>query len=207
MTRDDLRPSEDPELQRLQGLARRGRVELDDFDREHGERLWDGVQRELFDGTGRAGAATTSPRRQLQWLPLTVAAAVALVIGIGLGTVIDLDGGEQDPTMLASVELEPLTEDVAPRTATLREDDGGRTITLDLDGLPGTDGFHEVWLLNPETGALVSLGPVRGDDVYAVPDTIDLVDLSVLDVSDEPRDGDPTHSGASLLRGEVRWTG
>lgn len=210
MTRDDLRPSQDPDLRELQELARRGRDELDELDRERADRLWDGVRRDAFasgDASTTPATPTTSRQRAARWLPLAAAAVVALIVGVGLGVSLDRGDGGQDPSMLATVELEALTEGVEGRSATLLQEDDARTITVELDGLPAADGFHEVWLLDPETGALVSLGPVRTDGVYAVPDTVDLVELSVLDVSVEPTDGDPTHSGNSLLRGEVRWTG
>lgn len=206
MTRDDLPPSQDPELRGLQELARRGRDELDAFDEQRADRLWAAVHDEVL---GDPSTERETSRRTPSfgwWLPL-VAAAIALVVGVGLGTTIDLDRGADDPAMLATIELAPLGEGLEARTASLRTGEGGRTIAVDLGGLPTTSGFHEVWLLDPDTGALVSLGPVRADHVYAVPDTVDLAELSVLDVSDEPRDGDPTHSGDSLLRGEVRWTG
>jgi anti-sigma-K factor RskA len=213
MSSDDRRPSEDPEMRRLQRLARRGRQELQQLDDAHADSLWDGVRAAAFDppdeqvGTPAHGGVPEQPGSSVRWLPLAVAAAIALVVGVGIGATLT-DGTDQSaPATLATIELDPLAEDVTPRTAVLRQGEAGRTIELQLAGLPRTDGFHEVWLLDPETGALVSLGPVRADAVYAVPDTVDLADLSVLDVSAEPQDGDPTHSGDSLLRGEVRWTG
>lgn len=212
MAGDDLRPSQDPELRELQGLARRGRDLLEDLAPDHAERLWDGIRQTASAVPDDAGTTlpTAAARRPAgRWAPLALAAAIALVVGVGLGTVLDLrgDSAPSEPVVLASIELDPLADGVEPRTASLRQAAGQRTITVELDGLPPTDGFHEVWLLDPGTGALVSLGPVRADAVYAVPSTVDLVDLSVLDVSAEPQDGDPTHSGESLLRGEVRWTG
>lgn len=213
MSSDDRRPSEDPELRRLQQLARRGREELQQLDAERADTLWAGVRAAAFDttdeqvGPGAHGAVPERPGSSVRWLPLAVAAAIALVVGVGVGATLTTSGDQATPATLATIELDALAAEVTPRTAVLREGEAGRTIELQLAGLPSTDGFHEVWLLDPDTGALVSLGPVRADAVYAVPDTVDLADLSVLDVSEEPQDGDPAHSGDSLLRGEVRWTG
>ncbi len=52
---------------------------------------------------------------------------------------------------------------------------------------------------------LVSLGPLRPDGTYDLPDTIDPRDFPVVDVSVEPVDGDPTHSGDSRLRGTLEF--
>lgn len=118
---------------------------------------------------------------------------------------------EPAATTLATYELEPLTTDgsveVAAVAAVLVADGEGRALEVDLAELPVADGFHEVWLLDPDTGALASLGPVRPDGRYVVPSGTDLDALKALDVSVEPLDGDPGHSGVSLLRGEVRWVG
>lgn len=207
MTRADLPPSLDPELHQLQQLVRRGTDELDQLDPAQAGRLQRRIEDEAFGDGGSDGGDTSTARRPAGWLPLALAAALALVVGVGIGTTLTGGDGADDATTLATVELAPLVDGVVAHSASLREGAEGRTIRLDLAELPETEGFHEVWLLDPDSGALVSLGPVRADDTYAVPDTVDVVDLSLLDVSDEPRDGDPAHSGDSLLRGEIRWTG
>lgn len=201
MTRDDQ-----PELQELAELARRGRRELGRFDRSHAGELWARVEDHLDPAVGSPPPA--APRRwtRLPLVPMAAAAAIALVVGAALGGLVARNTAPA-PTTLATIQLEPLADDVTATTAALQQGPDGRTISLDLSGLPSTDGFHEVWLLDPATGALVSLGPARADGEYVVPATVDLVELPVLDVSVEPRDGDPTHSGDSLLRGDVTWVG
>lgn len=200
MTHDDQ-----PDLQELAELGRRGRLELDRFDRDHAADLWAGVEDSL-DATGDAQRPAPSRWARLPLAPMAAAAAVALVVGAGVGGML-VRSNEPAPTTLATIQLEPLADDVTATTAALQQGPDGRTISLDLSGLPSTDGFHEVWLLDPATGALVSLGPARADGEYVVPATVDLVELPVLDVSVEPHDGDPTHSGDSLLRGDVTWVG
>ena len=71
----------------------------------------------------------------------------------------------------------------------------------DLDGGPG---FVEVWLLDAETGGMVSLGVLDGDHgSWAVPADLDLSAYDQVDVSREPYDGDPAHSQVSLARGRL----
>ena len=53
------------------------------------------------------------------------------------------------------------------------------------------------------TTTLVSLGPLRPDGIYDIPPGVDPSRFPIVDVSVEPVDGDPTHSGDSVLRGEL----
>jgi hypothetical protein len=49
----------------------------------------------------------------------------------------------------------------------------------------------------------VSLGPARTDGRYQIPPDVDVGAFPVVDVSIEPPDGVPTHSGVSALRGTL----
>jgi hypothetical protein len=60
-----------------------------------------------------------------------------------------------------------------------------------------------VWLINPSVTELVSLGPLRADGDYDVPPGVDAAEFPIVDISDEPVDGDPSHSGDSVLRGQL----
>ena len=81
---------------------------------------------------------------------------------------------------------------------------GGRgqlQLRLDTADLDAGDGFLEVWVIDSAVERLVSLGPLRPDGVYDLPAGLDPAEFPVVDVSVEPIDGDPTHSGNSVLRG------
>ncbi len=129
----------------------------------------------------------------------TAAAAVAVVV------VATVDPPSEDVVPVAEASLRPVGgADVAPVTGQFVLVDGSPRLVLDLSDLPATsDGFHEVWLLDPDEGRMVSLGPARPDGTYALPDGVAVDDYPAVDVSVEPHDGDPTHSGDSLLRGSV----
>jgi len=58
-------------------------------------------------------------------------------------------------------------------------------------------------MIDTDVTRLVSLGPVRADGTYDLPPGLDPAQFPVVDVSVEPLDGDPTHSGDSVLRGEL----
>ena len=60
-------------------------------------------------------------------------------------------------------------------------------------------------MINPDVTQLVSLGPLRSDGFYELPAGIDPVSFPIVDVSVEPIDGVPTHSGNSVLRGQLTF--
>jgi hypothetical protein len=58
-----------------------------------------------------------------------------------------------------------------------------------------------VWSFGND-GRMVSLGTLAaGTGSFTVPDDIDTWDYRTVDISDEPPDGNPAHSGISLIRG------
>ena len=85
--------------------------------------------------------------------------------------------------------------------------DGERTVTVRLDAAADGDGFREVWLIKADASALVSLGELDGTEgTFVVPADVDLRDYVLVDVSQEPMDGDPAHSGDSIVRGELDFS-
>lgn len=87
--------------------------------------------------------------------------------------------------------------------ARLSGNNGHRLLKITVEGLPKTSGYFEVWLMDRSHTKLVSMG-VLGPDGSAtlpVPDNIDLREYSVVDVSVQPYNGKPDHSGDSLVRG------
>jgi anti-sigma-K factor RskA len=136
-------------------------------------------------------------------VPAWVLAAAAAVIVVVVGAVAFAGSGD-DETVVAAARLEPLAP-AEPATAELVDADGRLRLDLPLatDDLPATEGFYEVWLIDTQVERLISLGPVRPDATYVVPADIDYRDFPIVDVSVEPPDGDPTHSGDSILRGTL----
>lgn len=90
--------------------------------------------------------------------------------------------------------------------ARVSDDGSHRALDITVKGLPSTSGYFEVWLMDRTHTKLVSMG-VLGPDGRAtlpVPDTIDLGEYSVVDVSVQPYNGKPDHSGASIVRGPYK---
>ncbi|WP_448630836.1 anti-sigma factor domain-containing protein [Cellulomonas soli] len=114
--------------------------------------------------------------------------------------------GTGAPTVTASATLDPLPGWQASGTAVVETSrDGSRVLVVDLaDGTPDEGGFREVWLLTPDVSGLISLGTLEGSEGrFDLPDGLDLDEFSVVDVSAERFDGDPAHSGDSIVRGPL----
>lgn len=153
---------------------------------------------------GLATVTPLAPRRRLRGAWLAVAAAAGLVVG-GAGATMWWQARPDGSTLLASAVLEPLPGWSETGTAQVRTaGDGSRTLVVDLDSTPGNEGFLEVWLLKPDVSGLVSLGTLDGTTgEFALPPGLDLTEFPVVDVSDEPLDGEPAHSGVSVVRGAL----
>ena len=143
-------------------------------------------------------------RRRTPWAWVAGAAAAGLVIGgAGVGWVASRDDDRAE--VVASAALEPLPGWDAEGTARVEvQRDGERVLVVDVADGHADDGFREVWLLRPDVSGLVSLGTLTGDSGrFDLPPGLDLDDFSVVDVSLEPFDGDPAHSGDSIVRGPL----
>jgi hypothetical protein len=135
-----------------------------------------------------------------------IAAALALVVGIGVGQVLGgADDAPPEETVVARTELTTVEGTAARGEARLL--DSGGTVTLHVEvRAPGEEpGLREVWLLHVDGTRMVSVGLLPGGDVgdFEVPARLLEEGYRIVDVSLEPDDGDPTHSGDSVARGEL----
>lgn len=146
------------------------------------------------------------------WLA-AVAAALALLAGVGLGRW-GADGTEVPEavvppagtgTVVAAATLTALDSDADRGKASAVQSEDTFTIRVSATELGDEPGVREVWLINVDGVRMVSIGLLAaGDDgEFAVP--MELIDKGyrIVDISVEPDDGDPTHSGVSVARGEL----
>ncbi len=112
------------------------------------------------------------------------------------------DDSADEVAMVAEVQLATLAGG-GTGSAELVEHDGHLELHVHTAGLEAGDGYLELWMIDPTVSKLVSLGPLRDDEVYVLPSGVDPAEYPIVDVSAEPVDGNPAHSGASLLRGEL----
>jgi anti-sigma-K factor RskA len=132
-----------------------------------------------------------------------VAAVVAVAV-VGVAALVG-DRGDRGRTV-ASVTLSSEGLTGAPAAARgqaiIRERDGQRVLRLDLEGVSARSGeYLELWLIDTNVKGMVSLGLAENGHDYVLPAGLALGEYPVVDVSTEPYDGDPAHSGSSLVRG------
>lgn len=135
---------------------------------------------------------------------LVAAVAAGVLTGAAAVWAAQQFGADSAPAVVAQSELDPLEGFTAQGNATVyADDDGARTleITVTEDQVAG---YQEVWLIAPDLQEMYSLGVAgAGTSSFTIPDSVDLAAFPIVDVSDEPLDGDPVHSGVSVLRGTL----
>ncbi len=139
-----------------------------------------------------------------RWIPLAAAAAVVVIVG-GIAITAGLQQGPS-VEVLAAAELDALPdwEGATGEAVVEVSDDGERNVVVTMATDGDVDGYREVWLISEDLSALVSIGVLEGGDGrFVIPEGIDLKDYPLVDVSDEPLDGNPDHSGNSIVRGTL----
>lgn len=218
----DQCPACSAELEALSTTVVRGRAagpELPELV-EPPAHVWDAIAAELdlpADVRPGAPAATLEPQGAGQpsvrrlggrrvapgWL--AAAAAAGIVIGgLGVGW---WDARTPAPAVVEQAALDALPDwPGASGTAVVeRAADGTRELVVTLSGAGTDTGFREVWLIDTEVSRLISLGMLHGDHgVFPLPDDLDLAAYPVVDISEEPFDGNPGHSGDSIVRGVLQ---
>ncbi|MET8120639.1 anti-sigma factor [Micromonospora sp. NPDC005189] len=142
-----------------------------------------------------------------RWASVAVTAAAAAAVGVvGTVSVLRPDDPAPAPTqvVVASAPLAAYgsTPPAAKGDARVLQDG---QLHLHVANLPSVPGYYEVWLINPTTMDMFSVGTLGGgpDALLPLPPTADLKSYSVVDVSAEQFDNNSRHSGDSLLRGTL----
>lgn len=121
-------------------------------------------------------------------------------------------GGDDDetpqaqPTVVSTAQLASLDASAADRgRAQVRRHDDRVVLHVEAAQLDGPDGIREVWLINEDGERMVSLGLLTQGETGDFEFPAGLLDegYRIVDISYEPGDGDPTHSGESLARGTL----
>ena len=149
--------------------------------------------------------AEVVPLRSRRRPLLLVAASVVMGAVVGAGAVAVLRDDGDGVEAVESVALDPLAEnDASGRAEVIVRDDGSRALEVQLTAPALRDGYYEVWLIEPSITDMVPLGIARsGTQTFELPADLDLSEFPLVDVSQEPLDGDPLHSGVSVARGQL----
>ncbi|MEZ5076745.1 MAG: anti-sigma factor [Solirubrobacterales bacterium] len=146
------------------------------------------------------------PTLTLRPLPATGLATVLLAIGLVAGLLIE--GGSSSEPAGAGLVLNRIDDGPAGASGDVAVAANDSRATLVVEGLDpsGADQFYEAWLLDAD-GKMIALGSFRvGEDGRAevqVPIPVSPSRYAYFDVSLQEDNGDPTHSGVSVLRGST----
>lgn len=179
-------------------------------------RVWDAIVADISESSENAAPESPSEspvsgdelaqrreRRASRWFVGVAAAAAGVVVG-GVGAVAIVSAGSGlDGTVVASAPLASLADDAPAGTAeVVQRDDGSEVLVIDTTSVPVEDAYLEVWLIDTSVEGMISLGPLTGDHAeLVIPAGFDVGAFPIVDISVEPLDGVPTHSGDSVTRG------
>ena len=194
-------------------------------------RVWTAIQAELHPGAAHGTATSAAPetgssvtslddrrsRRERRTRPgsglptawlVAAASVLGVVLGVGGTTLAQRVGGAPDPaeTTVASATLAPLDSPETRGVATVVDRDGGMRLDLPAMDLDPEDGYLEVWLINRDLTRMISVGVIpSGATEIVLPISQELIDEGyvIVDISREPFDDQPAHSGQTLVRGEL----
>ncbi len=185
--------------------------------------LWDSIAEEtgvdrprpalsVVDGAGEAVPVARAPQADAEPAPrsgsrfarwsLAAAAGLALVAsGAAIGA--QVGGPQADGTVIAQTELADLSTEDEVGTARVEEfEDGHRELVIDAAVEVDANAALEVWLIDTSVEGMISVGFLdSAEGRFVIPDGFDLAIHPIVDISREPFDGVPTHSGDSLVRG------
>ncbi|MEM9042181.1 MAG: anti-sigma factor [Actinomycetota bacterium] len=166
--------------------------------------------------TGSPSGTVRSLSARRRWSRIGLGAAAATVAVVGGLTFIDdraeAPVSEASAVLVHEAAFDPAGEDAAAAVNVIERDDDlvVEFTSADLpDGDLAANEDLELWLLSDDAdGAvvgLVSLGTIDASSpgTYTIPSDVDLAEFSLVDISVEPDDGNPDHSGRSILRGRL----
>lgn len=192
------------QLRAVVGAARS--VTPDDSPTAPPPHVWDRIRDELDLAPAEAPvdlAARRAPRRTA----LLAAAAALVGLAVGVGSTLVATRGNDELPVLASAPLTVLATDHRGGDAEVLREGSGRVLELDVPTLKPGNGFYEVWLLGKDGKRLVSVGLLdlsAGTTArFPIPGDVDVSQFPIVDVSLEPADGNPAHSGNSIVRGTL----
>jgi len=195
----ELRLREEPEL-RAQ-VARLGPLvqDLGELPPE----AWRAVEPALMDVQRTPRPRVRRPRLRLA-LAVGAMCSLLIAVGVGIGALL-YRNSDRGTASTATVVLRPVTPRASRATGTASLDEARATATVRVTGLPPSapTSYYELWLMNGPN-RLVSLGsfrvPSSGTATVSVPLPVDARLFHFVDISLEPIDGGPQHSGISVLR-------
>ena len=199
------------ELSKLSRAAQVGRSTLDAELLLPAPRVWERIAEEVALSPSKPVeervVVESRPVRRIgrAWAPLAIAAAVVGLLAVGgLATWQILRPAASVVLASATLDAFPAWPDATGNAVVEESTDGSRVVRVTLEVPESHDGYTEVWLISSDATRLLSLGTVEGNSgTFPIPAGVDLSIYDLVDVSAEPLDGDPAHSGDSIVRGQL----
>lgn len=165
--------------------------------------VWEGIAAQTTPAPAPEPSPAPAPvRRRPRGLRLALASALAAVVVLA-GSWFLLRPADPQVVSAARLTAFGATPAQARGLAEVRADG---TLSVGVDDLPSAgDGYYEVWLIDPTTLQMFSVGVlgIGQTATFPLPPTADLGRYNLVDVSVERYDNQPAHSGNSLLRGTL----
>jgi anti-sigma-K factor RskA len=146
------------------------------------------------------------PARRRNWALAVAASFIGLAVGVGI-TLAATRTDAPTAVTVATAQIVPVSAPTAHGQAVIkRVANGQRTMTISVKDLPvAKNGFYEVWLMNAKPVRFLAVGSLDGkhNGVFQLPPGLDLSAYPYIDVSLQPFNGNPLHSGDSVVRGNL----
>ena len=135
---------------------------------------------------------------------LLVAAAALLIVVLGASFFL-ADGGSNSNVIYAGdISNADLPEAFDGTASVVVEIDDAPMIEISFNDELPSDQLVEVWIMRADLSAWETVGLVEdGVTTWDWPAGFSPEEYPLIDISIEPDDGDPSHSGRSILRGEL----
>lgn len=163
-----------------------------------------GIDPEVGAVAGRpAGSGVPARLDRRSWL----LAGGALVVGAALGAAGSRLVDSRREEVLGRAVLTPLDQpDESLGRAELRNREPGYALVVEVpEGARNPEGYVEVWLINVDGQRMVSVGvfPANTSATFHIDDALIEAGYLIVDLSNEPFDDEPRHSGDTIMRGEL----
>ncbi len=141
-------------------------------------------------------------KRSSTWTMLSAAAAGVVIGGVAVAGLLSSGPAEQGQIVASALLTDLATEQPAGDAVIQTRSDGTQVLVIDADAPEVDDAYLEVWLIDESIEGMVSLGHLtQGSGEFEIPAGFDVAGFPIVDISVEPFDGVPTHSGESVTRG------
>lgn len=171
-----------------------------------GPQVWNAI---VAATSSEAPAAAPAPpgrsARRFSLGSLAVATTLGALVGVGAIAAVN-QWRAPEAEVVASANLATLDTGATRGVAEVERVRGQLEVRIMVSSDPYPGGYLEVWLINRDLERMVSLGVLpqgTSNRSYPVPQSLLDEGYVIVDISREPLDDQPAHSGDSIVRGTL----